>query len=248
MSKFPGTLQLGSQGENVKLVQAALRVTTTGQYGETTKENVSNFQTNNMLPRTGVVDQRTWDAIFNQSELILPVKYFTQRDSEVIARGRPQAMRSCYSSMNAMVLEFKKPGTLPGNNGDDTYLRQVLKHGDTTSAEAQIAAMADYGLKGARLKTDTDFDFVKNYIRTKRTPIGIGILHKGHVSAPQKNDGHWILAIGFNAKGLWVHDPFGDLDLITGRYVGTNGKQLLYSYGNLGPRFCPRKNGWSFVL
>jgi len=43
-----------------------------------------------------------------------------------------------------------------------------------------------------------------------------------------------------------VHDPFGDLDLVGGTYISTNGKDKLYSKKNLGPRWMVTgdKSGW----
>jgi hypothetical protein len=77
--------------------------------------------------------------------------------------------------------------------------------------------------------------------------VPIGILHKGPVHSP-KGNGHWIIVIGKTAdgKGYVVNDPYGDLDLIRGEYVNTNGKQLVYSRKNLEPRWLVEspKSGW----
>ena len=75
----------------------------------------------------------------------------------------------------------------------------------------------------------------------------MGILHKGPVSNPV-GGGHWICVVGITAdkQKLWVHDPFGDLDLVGGYYASTDGKYKLYSKKNLGPRFLVEgpKSGW----
>ena len=34
-----------------------------------------------------------------------------------------------------------------------------------------------------------------------------------------------------------VNDPNGELDLVNGNYLSSNGKQLVYSKKNLGPRW-----------
>ena len=78
----------------------------------------------------------------------------------------------------------------------------------------------------------------------------MGILHKGSVSNPV-GGGHWICCVGITADGskLWIHDPFGDLDLVSGSYVSTDGKYKLYSKKNLGPRWLVEgsKSGWAIV-
>lgn len=250
MSKpYPGTLlQYGSTGQAVKDVQAALGLKQTGTYDHATKSAVMVFQARNQIMQNGQVGPTTWGKLFpSQPEsLILPVKYFTQRDSEVVARGMPQANRSCFSSCNAMIVEYLKPGTLPGTNGDDTYLRKVLsEYGDTTDPAAQTRCMTKgYGIPYTH-RTNATFQDVIDHIWKKRIPVNLGHLHHGPVSAPY--GGHRILAIGFNKQGLIVHDPFGESDLRTGEWVGDSGRELLYSFANLGPRFvgASGREGWA---
>ena len=76
----------------------------------------------------------------------------------------------------------------------------------------------------------------------------LGILHHGGVDNPT-GGGHWITAVGLTGdlSKVVVHDPFGDLDLVTGRYISGNGKYLNYSKKNLGPRWMVEKgysSGW----
>ena len=46
--------------------------------------------------------------------------------------------------------------------------------------------------------------------------------------------------------GYVVHDPFGDLDLVNGGYLSSDGKAKVYSKKNLGPRWMVESNrsGW----
>lgn len=174
----------------------------------------------------------------------LPVKYYSQRDSVT-----GHSYRMCYSSSNAMLLNFLVPGLLTGDNGDDQYLYRVLQFGDTTDPAAQEPALASF-LKGtgitAKFRQDLTWTDIDAQL-AKGIPVPIGILHHGHVSNPK--GGHWIVIIGKTADGKFyiVHDPFGELDLISGDYVSTKGGGLKYSKENLGKRWLDKNgHGWGF--
>jgi hypothetical protein len=171
----------------------------------------------------------------------MKVPYFSQRDSQT-----EHALRMCFSSSCAMLLETLKPGTLPGPNGDDAYLGRVLRYGDTTDAASQLKALLFYGVQ-ARLVRSADWATIERQI-DRGIPVPIGILHKGPVSAPF-GGGHWICAIGYDSTAITVHDPFGDLDLVEGGYLSSNGKALRYSRRNLGPRWMVEGpgTGWAII-
>lgn len=171
----------------------------------------------------------------------LKVPYFSQRDSST-----EHALRMCFSSSCAMLLETLKPGTLSGPNGDDAYLGRVLRYGDTTIAASQLKALASYGVE-AQLTQSAGWGTVKAQI-DKGIPVPIGILHKGPVSAPY-GGGHWICAIGYTDDALVVHDPFGEIDLMSGAYVNNWGARLRYSKKNLGPRWMVegQGSGWAIL-
>lgn len=176
-------------------------------------------------------------------DLLLPVPYYSQRDSQVPG----QAPRSCFSSSCAMLLEALKPGTLSGANGDDRYLRDVLQRGDTTDAGAQVATLASYGVE-ARFSTQLDWPDVDRQL-ARGIPVPIGILHHGPVSAPS-GGGHWIIIIGRSADGsvYTVHDPWGEMDLLAGVYLHTDGRVRRYSRRNLTPRWrVGGSGGWGII-
>jgi hypothetical protein len=161
----------------------------------------------------------------------LAVPYFAQLDS-----ATDQGPRMCFSSSCAMLAKFLKPNALgDGKNADDEYLSRVRQYGDTTEAGSQLKALAHLGVK-AVFRQDLGWkDLDKQLLSGK--PVPIGILHRGHVSAPT-GGGHWIVVIGKQGESYRVHDPAGDLDLVSGQYMGNNGgKGLLYSKQNLGPRW-----------
>jgi putative chitinase len=168
----------------------------------------------------------------------LQVAYYSQLDSST-----DQAHRMCFSSSCAMVVNFLKPGSLPG--GDDQYLGVVGQFGDTTDAQAQIQALEKFGII-ARLNQACDFSTIEEQIN-KSFPVPCGFIHKGHVDAPT-GDGHWLCVVGYTPKSVIVNDPNGDLDLIEGVYGSRNGAGLHYSRKNFGRRWMvDETNGYKFA-
>lgn len=169
----------------------------------------------------------------------LDVPYFHQRDSKT---GHGERM--CFSSSMAMAIEYLDPEAIDGD--DDTYLRQVFKYGDTVSSDAQIKAARSLGVP-AKFRTDgTEEDLER--LLDEGIPVPIGILHKGHVTKPT-GGGHWICLIGYDKTHFFVHDPFGELDLVNGGYPKagpTDGKNQRYSKKNLLGRWLIRSDhdGW----
>ena len=189
---------------------------------------------------------QTWRADGKQAQSRaltnpLQVRFFSQRDS-----ATEHALRMCFSSSCAMLLETLRPGPLQGVNGDDLYLGRVLRYGDTTDPNAQIKALQSFGVT-ARMVKDADWSVFEDQIN-RGIPVPIGILHKGPVTAPT-GDGHWICAIGYSADAIIVHDPYGELDLIEGFYRSSWGPRLRYSRKNLGPRWMVEgpDTGWAII-
>lgn len=188
----------------------------------------------------------TWKAAGKQEQPRtktnpLQVRYFSQRDSVT-----QHALRMCFSSSCAMLLETLRPGTLVGPNGDDTYLGRVLRYGDTTDATSQVKALQSYGV-GAHLVQNASWKTIETQI-DKGIPVPIGILHHGTAKQPT-GGGHWICAIGYADDALIVHDPFGELDLANGGYGVSWGARLRYSKTNLGPRWMVEGpgTGWAMI-
>lgn len=171
----------------------------------------------------------------------LRVPYFSQRDSTT-----PHALRMCFSSSCAMLLETLKPGTLVGPNGDDAYLGRVLRYGDTTDAQAQLKALASYGIK-ATFTQQATWQTIEHQIN-RGVPVPCGFLHKGPVSAPG-GGGHWLCVIGYDSASVVVHDPFGEADLVSGIYRNTAGARLSYARQHFGPRWMVEGpgTGWAII-
>lgn len=177
-------------------------------------------------------------------DILLTVPYYSQRDSVF----REQRGRMCYSSSNAMLLEYLKPGTLKGKYPpDDNYLVRVLEFGDTVMAHAQVSALKSFGVN-AEFRTNLDWTDIDAQLR-KHIPVPIGILIYGHANNPY-GGGHWILVIGRKADGsaYYVHDPYGELNLLNGGYNSENGQTKLYSKNNLSKRWkVGTPHGWGII-
>ena len=172
------------------------------------------------------------------SKLILDVPYYSQRDNY------RDANRTCFSSSCAMLLKYLKPDSI---KGDDDYIRTVFKVGDTTEAWVQLEALKRFGLS-ASFKQNCGWSDIDSLL-TKGIPVPIGILHHGPVTAPT-GTGHWLIIVGRTEdnSAYIVNDPWGELDLIAGKYINTNGAKLKYSKKNLGPRFMPEGPGSGWII
>lgn len=166
-------------------------------------------------------------------KLILNVPYFSQRDNKV------DPLRSCFSSSCAMLLKYLKPESI---KSDDEYMITVYKYGDTTDASAQIMALEHYGL-AAEFKQNGGWADIDSQL-SEGIPIPIGVLHHGSAQNPT-GGGHWLVVIGRNEAGdaYYVNDPYGEMDLVNGGYINSEGAKLLYSKKNLGARWLVEGSG-----
>jgi GH24 family phage-related lysozyme (muramidase) len=172
----------------------------------------------------------------------LKVPYFSQRDSRV----EGQASRMCFSSSCAMLVATLRPGVLKGANGDDQYLQRVLQYGDTTSADAQLKALASYGVKAVFRQNCTWSDLEQQI--AKGVPVPCGFLHHGPSSKPS-GGGHWLIVIGTTPTAVIVNDPWGEMLVAEGTYAGNRGVGLAYSRKNWGPRWMVEgpATGWAII-
>jgi len=192
------------------------------------------------VPGNILLDARPYRKANAKPPNPLKVQYYSQLDSTT-----GHAYRMCFSSCCAMLLNYLRPGKLHGANGDDQYLNEVLKYGDTTESNAQISALKSYGLD-AQFRQDLTWENIDSQL-AKGKPVPIGILFQGPLSAP--SGGHWIIIVGFTSTGYIVHDPYGELDLINGTYNNNvSGAYLEYSKKNLGLRWMVGgTKGWGII-
>lgn len=161
----------------------------------------------------------------------LPVPYYDQ-----LSMDDGQGWRDCFSASSAMLAGFW--GKEPDEN---TYNHLRQHYGDSTSSEAQLAALRHLGLQ-AEFHTDGDLDALKREIDAGR-PVAVGWLHHGPPSAPS-GGGHWTVVIGYDASGVIMNDPYGSCDLVNGGYPQNhNGARQHYSYQNWLPRWRPQNSG-----
>ena len=190
-------------------------------------------------------DETSWIKIF-RSKIepaitgVLAVPYFPQTDNY----RDPQ--RTCNSSACAMCLEYFKPGTLKGAQGDDTYIQKVFSVGDTTDHSVQTSVLNSYGIK-SEFKYSLGFSDLDRELAAGR-PVVIGILHRGTLSAP--TGGHMLVVIGKKGNDYVVNDPYGSLN---DGYTGpvTNGKGAVYKRSDLEYRWLERakdKTGWGRIF
>lgn len=152
-----------------------------------------------------------------------------------------QGWRDCFSASSAMLAAYwgKEPN-------EDDYNALRGHYGDSTSAEAQLAALRHLGLK-AEFRTDGTLQTLKSEIDAGR-PVAVGWLHHGPPSAPS-GGGHWTVVIGYDESGVIMNDPYGSCDLVNGGYPANhNGARQHYSYANWEPRWRPQgSGGWYLV-
>jgi GH24 family phage-related lysozyme (muramidase) len=171
----------------------------------------------------------------------LKVPYYSQRDSAIAG----QAQRMCFSSSCAMLVATLRPGKLSGTNGDDQYLKTVLQYGDTTDPQAQLKALAHYGIQ-ARFRKDCGWADLTMQI-ARGAPVPCGFLHHGTSAAPS-GGGHWLTVIGTTPSAVIVNDPFGEMMVAEGTYAGTRGAGLAYSRKNWGPRWMVEGDGTGWAI
>ena len=145
-----------------------------------------------------------------------------------------------------MLLEYLKPGTCPGEKGDDIYVHRVFEYGDTTDAYVQVKALASFGVSSKFIQ-NASLDTLREQI-DRGIPVPIGILHHGPASAPS-GGGHWICVIGYDRNGFIVHDPWGEIQHSTGEYISTDGKALHYSNNLISSRWTVANptDGWCIL-
>jgi hypothetical protein len=179
---------------------------------------------------------RLTDKPHPEAGVRLAVPYFSQNDNR-----SGTGWRECFSSSCAMVAAFW--GKVAS---DDDYNAIRARYGDSTSADAQIAALRELGLS-ARLVTNCGETWLEQQLREGR-PVPVGWFHQGPLSRLVKVGGHWTVVIGCTPDA-WIHnDPNGEAKIMGGGYANhTGGAGILYSRQNWGRRWeadGPR-TGWA---
>lgn len=185
---------------------------------------------------------KTWRSSAAKPRFPLNVPYFGQLDSKT-----GQGQRMCQSSAIAMRIEQIDPSII---GDDDSYLTIVNRYGDTVSQSAHQKALASLGLKAEFRMNGTETLLCE--LLDQGIAVPVGVLHKGHISSPS-GGGHWITLIGYDGTHFWCHDPFGEMDVISGGYVKTSansGRAIRYSRTNLMKRWLiqSKSDGWLWII
>jgi hypothetical protein len=200
----------------------------------------------NNLPKEYLDSNSEWVKIFRTpaskysgNNNVLQVPYYPQTDNY------RDSDRTCNSSSCAMCLEYFKPGTLPpGPKGDDAYVNEVFKIGDTTDHIVQTKVLQKFGIK-SHFNYNLTFADIDREIAAGR-PVVIGILHRGPITSPR--GGHMCVVIGKKGDDYIVNDPYGNLNDGYSSDV-YNGKGAVYKKIELKQRWCPNGNdGWGRIF
>ena len=182
---------------------------------------------------------QAWKESGYDQQIYMP--YFKQLDNKT-----GTGYRECFSSAAAMVAAFyKKVGT------DDEYNKIRAKYGDTTSVEAQLAALRSLGLE-AEFRKDGDSDMVELEIEAGR-PVLVGWLHAGNMlrgEPPMCNGmgcGHWSVISGYAGKNSndpeWIMEKGGHSNPHLGRNVRVRQAAFYQRWQSEGP-----KTGWVILV
>jgi hypothetical protein len=161
---------------------------------------------------------------------VIPVPYFCQLNMD-----DGSGWRDCFSTTAAMIAAWK--GKVSADtHGENAYNHIRQKHGDSTVAGAQVAALAELGLKANYTTNGTRAKLVN--MLGQGIPVGAGILHHGMSSSPS-GGGHWMLIVGCDENGVIALDPYGELNAVNGTWArqGSGGDHVHYSWKNWLPRW-----------
>lgn len=155
----------------------------------------------------------------------LNVKYCNQRDNWTKYHG-PGSVQ-CNVTSCTMMADYVLKGYLTELSKskkyvepEDAYGEIVAKYGDTTDHTAHTKALKDIGI-------DSYFSYsasLKDLLLAldKGIPVVLGVAYK--------IGGHIVCAVGYNSKGVWIHDPFGVRMGFSDNYENTSGAYDMVTY------------------
>ena len=116
----------------------------------------------------------------------------------------------------------------------------VQRFGDTTDANAQLRALAHFGIT-ARIAQNADFHLLEQQI-DRGIPVPWGYIHRGPVDR-STGSGHWLTVYGHTPTHVVVNDPWGEPYLIHGNTLNASGMGLRFSRLNFGKRWMVAPTG-----
>lgn len=134
------------------------------------------------------------------SLLMLNVPYYSQRDNV------SEPHRSCNKSSCCMVAEYIKPGIFDGS--DNVYSILLEGYGDTTNHEAHTRLLSARDFR-TEFRYDLSYEDLDESLFSRKMPIVIGVLHRGHYLTPY--GGHMLVIVGKEDEDCYIcHDPWGN--------------------------------------
>lgn len=173
--------------------------------------------------------------------------YQNQMDS-----AADEGWRKCYSSSSAMFCEALRPGVLknhplrrPGEQLDDFYYRMLVQETglDTTNTDAQMRMHRYFGIN-SKFSQQGSRQTLEYYLS-----IGLwvmtGQLHHWRYERPDPTRSHWSLCCGWTPENdaFVFHDPAGEMNVIDGGYIGSEGKYRKYAWDKWKRRWMADQAG-----
>jgi hypothetical protein len=180
-----------------------------------------------------LTESASWLANFHKEQpkpAVIKVPYFCQLNMD-----DGSGWRDCFSATCAMIAAWK--GKVSADtHGENAYNHIRQKHGDSTIAGSQVAALSDLGLTAHYATTGAKAKLIE--LLDQGVPVGTGILHHGQASSPS-GGGHWMLIVGHDDSGVIALDPYGELNVSNGTWAqqGSGGDHVHYSWKNWLPRW-----------
>lgn len=190
--------------------------------------------------------QPHWSGLNNAiGSVKLAVRYFNQRDNWDGYHG--PGWRQCCLTAHCMAAEFLLDGEIGRNakakgyaEPEDLYGEVLAKYGDTTNPQAHTPCLREFGLESYFTYSGS----IKDLLRCldAGVPVPIGVAYKA--------SGHYVCAVGYNDRGVWIHDPFGVRLGLSDAYENTSGAYDFVSYDWLQLKWVDQGSeaGWMRVF
>lgn len=175
-------------------------------------------------------------------EVPLEIPYFSSHS--LLEVGQPADLT--LTSVCAMLTSYLRPNAITGPTADRQYLEKAQSFGDVTEAETQITTLKSFGIKARFVKTADLLDY--RYQLGRKVPIPCGYKKPSNPGAAAGGYG-WICVKGMTSSHVIVNDPLGQLDLVSGQYVSSNGNSLAYPIGRWRTRWLgdQQRSGWAII-
>lgn len=156
------------------------------------------------------------DNNFTSKEIQLQVPYLSQRDNLI------DPYKTCNVTCVAMILSYYGFNKQDKNKQlEDILAQHLLDIGaNRYSHEVLRKLIEEYNLKD-NFTMNGDYNEMKKYLLEGKPLI---------ISGKFTASGHIIVLTGFNDKGFFVNDPYGNY---MSKYTDVNGKNLLYTYKDI---------------